>query len=104
MGAAVTWKLVIENPADGVELPRLKGKRKKWALTAKQAGELVAKIHVLKPRTMAVLAITSGLRRGELAALRWKHLDEGVSEVTVMEASYRGHIDTPKTEAGLRNQ
>jgi integrase len=104
LAAAVKWKSLDESPAEGVELPKLprKGKRKKWALTAKQAGQLLGKIVARKPRTMVALAITAGLRRGELIAARWKHLDEGVSAIAVMEASYRGHIDTPKTDAGIR--
>lgn len=102
--AAVTWKLLGSNPSEGVELPRLKGrnKRKKWALTPQQAGELIGAISALKPRAIVALAITAGLRRGELIAARWKHLDADASEITVEEASYKGHIDTPKTEAGIR--
>jgi len=101
--AGVTWKELAENPALGVELPKIKKEnRKKWALTAKQAGELIGTIVVLKPRAMVALAVTAGLRRGELVAARWKYLDEGTSEIAVEEASYRGHIDTPKTFAGIR--
>lgn len=104
LATAVRWKDLAENPFSAVELPKLprKGKRAKWALTAKQAGELIGKIRKRKPRAMVALAITAGLRRGELLAARWKYLDEETSQIAVMEASYRGHIDTPKTEAGLR--
>jgi integrase len=102
----VTWKKLVENPAEGVELPRLKGKakRKKWALTKEQAGALIGKIGPLKPRTMVALAITAGLRRGELLAARWKYLDGDASKIAVKEAAYRGHIDTPKTEKGERTE
>jgi integrase len=101
--SAVTWNQLKQNPAEGVELPKLKGgKRKKWAFTAKQAGELVMKISVRKPRAMVALAITAGLRRGELLAVRWENLDQGNSQIAVREASYRGHLDSPKTDAGIR--
>lgn len=100
--AAVTWKKLTDNPAEGVELPRLKGKTKKWALMPKEAGALLKQIQPLKVRAMIALAIVAGLRRGELLAARWKALDEANSEIAVTEASYRGHIDTPKTEAGER--
>lgn len=103
LAAAVKWKELVESPASGVELPGLKGsKRKKWALTAKQAGALLGGIHQLRPRTMVTLALMSGLRRGELTAVRWKHLDAEAAGIHVMEASYRGEIDTPKTAAGIR--
>jgi integrase len=47
-------------------------------------------------------ALLSGLRRGELFALRWKDLDEQMRVLHVREAVYEGTFDTPKTEAGLR--
>jgi len=105
LARAVLWKEIAENPANPVELPKIRKKeqsQKKWALTPEQAGALLGKIKPLRPRAMIALAITAGLRRGELLAARWKSLDEASSEIAVVEASYRGHIDTPKTEAGER--
>jgi integrase len=51
---------------------------------------------------MVGLAILSGLRRGELFALRWKDIDECARVLTVREAVYDGMFSTPKTEAGQR--
>jgi integrase len=51
---------------------------------------------------MVGLAILSGLRRGELFALRWKDIDEQTRLLTVREAVYDGIFATPKTEAGTR--
>jgi hypothetical protein len=51
---------------------------------------------------MVGLAILSGLRRGELFALRWHDIDEASRVLTGREAVYDGAFDTPKTEAGLR--
>jgi integrase len=48
------------------------------------------------------LAILSGLRRGEIFALRWKDIDEQKRLLTVREAVYDSTFSTPKTEAGLR--
>jgi integrase len=42
------------------------------------------------------------LRRGELFALRWKDIGEGDTVLSVREAVYEGHFDTPKTAAGVR--
>ena len=48
------------------------------------------------------LALLSGLRRGELFALRWRDIDEQSRLLTVREAVYDGVFATPKTEAGAR--
>ena len=48
------------------------------------------------------VAILSGLRRGELFALRWRDIDEQARLLTVREAVYHGVFSTPKTEAGAR--
>ena len=51
---------------------------------------------------MVGLAILSGLRRGELFALRWRDIDEQARLLTVREAVYHRVFSTPKTEAGAR--
>ena len=67
---AVKWGHMQENPARGVDLPALKTVRPKWVLTAPQAALLLAELPPL-PRAMAGVAMLTGLRRGELFALRW---------------------------------
>jgi integrase len=61
-------------------------------------------LDVLSPlgRTMAGLALLSGLRRGELFALRWQDVDEHERMLGIREAVYEGRFDTPKTTAGVR--
>lgn len=98
---AVEWGHFPENPARGVRLPQLRTVRPKWALTTSQAAGLLERLLPL-PRAMVGLALLSGLRRGELFALRWKDLDEQARSLTVREAVYEGTFGTPKTEAGLR--
>jgi len=98
---AVKWGHLQENPARGVDLPKLRTVRPKWALTREQAAALLAALPPLG-KAMAGLAILSGLRRGELFALRWQDIDEEARVLTVREAVYDGTFGTPKTEAGLR--
>ena len=100
---AVTWREIPENPAPGVILPKLTPRREKWILTPKQAGDLAAALSP-KPRMMVVLALTTGMRRGELLALRWRSLDldETNGCLKLKEAVYDDQFDTPKTKAGMR--
>ena len=60
--------------------------RPKWALTIAQATALLAELPPLA-RTMVGLALLSGLRRGELFALRWRDFDEPAQSLTVVRRS-----------------
>lgn len=70
-------------------------------LTTSQAARLLDALAPL-PRTMAGLVMLTGLRRGEVFALRWRDLDEESRVLTIREAIYDGVFDTPKTEASAR--
>jgi integrase len=85
---AVKWGHVTRNPARDVDLPPLRNVRPKWVLTTVQAGQL---LQVLPPlaRTTVGVAMMTGLRRGELFALRWKAIDLQERHLTVQEAVYR---------------
>jgi integrase len=98
---AVTWGHLGTNPARGVSMPTLRTVRPKWALTREQARALLEQLPPLA-RTMVGVALLTGLRRGELFALRWKAVDLDVGTLHVQEAVYEGMFGTPKTAAGSR--
>ncbi len=100
--SGVKWGHFADNPARGVEMPRLRTVRPKWALTVLQATALLEQLPWLLPRTLVGLALLTALRRGELFALRWRDLDEPAGCLRVCEAVYEGTFDDPKTEAGVR--
>ena len=82
-------------------MPTLRTVRPKWALTIPQGKALMDSLPPLA-RTLTGLALLTGLRRGELFALRWKAVDLADKRLTVQEAVYEGAFGTPKTEAGMR--
>lgn len=98
---AVKWGHLTDNPARNVDLPALKTVRPKWVLSEAQAAALLSRLAPL-PKTMVGLALLTGLRRGELFALRWQDLSESDTTLSVREAVYEGRFDTPKTAAGQR--
>jgi integrase len=100
--SAVKWGHLAANPARGVEMPRLKTVRLKWAFTVEQAIALLDQLPWLLPRTLVALALLGGARRGELFAFRWRDFDEGNRCLHVDEAVYEGAFDTPKTDASVR--
>jgi len=98
---AVKWGHIGENPATGVDLPKLKTVRPKYALTLEQASRLLSSLSPIA-KTLVGLDILTGLRRCELFALRWRSINWLTNELAVTEAVYEGEFGTPKTDAGNR--
>jgi integrase len=92
---------VAINPTSGLELPATRGRRQRIADPA----EATALIEALRPaeRALWALALYSGLRRGELWALRWEDVDleAGVIHVRRGWDVHEGEIE-PKSGAGIR--
>jgi hypothetical protein len=64
--------------------------------------ECVVRVFRHYARTLVALALLTGLRGGELFALRWWDVDEANRSLQVRAAVYEGVFDDPKTTAGLR--
>lgn len=104
---AERWDLVRRNAAALVEPPRNAGAKLHDALTAAEAQRVLDAAGGDRLEAVAVLALTLGLRRGEIVALRWEHVDFDARtlrvEQTVSRLSGKGLVvTTPKTEAGAR--
>ena len=98
---AVEWRFVPVNPARGVELPRIVPKKEQSVLTIEQASALLDKLPAI-PRCAVTLALVTGLRRGELFAVRWQDFDDKAATLMIRRAVYDKVFDTPKTEKSLR--
>jgi integrase len=70
---AVRDELVAIDPTDGLELPAVQPARKTVA-SQSQAEALIAAV-AAQDRALWACAFYAGLRRGELRALRWSHVD-----------------------------
>jgi integrase len=97
----VEWGFTRMNPAHGVELPRLVPKNEQWILTVEQAKALLEKLPPI-PACAVRLALATGLRRGELFAIRWQDFDENTATLAVRQAVYDKVFDSPKTLKSLR--
>ena len=53
-------------------------------------------------RSFTLLLVLTGLRVGELLALRWGSVDLKTRLLPVVETVYDGHFDKPKTKRGMR--
>jgi integrase len=74
MEKAVTWKLRTHNPADGVEAPTVRP-REVTPINQTQAAWLVTVAEGTRLYVPIMLAICTGLRRGEILALQWANVD-----------------------------
>ncbi|RIK36689.1 MAG: site-specific integrase [Chloroflexi bacterium] len=102
---AMRWQLVARNVADAVEPPRAKRANvQSWDADAALCFLDVARDDLYSP--IWLLALTTGMRRGELLGLRWGDLDLTRGELHVrqslVEVDGRAVFQEPKTASGRR--
>lgn len=107
--AAVEGGRLVANPCDGVKLPKQR-KEQPHAMTKAQATKLLATLAAMpqdRVVTAARIAITSGLRVGEVCALTWGDIDEDAGVVHVMKAIGVGaggaYVKDPKNSYSVRD-
>ncbi len=106
LAQAVKWRVLAVNPCEAVEAPR-RVKREILALDEGQTHRLLAAVAPTRLGVLVLVAVLTGLRRGELLALRWQDvdLDGGRLRVTrTTEQTEAGGIGfkMPKTEKSRR--
>lgn len=104
---AVRLQYIAVNPADAVEVPRFAGQKPAIrVLSEAQTADLLRRARGTRLHLPILLAVTSGLRRGELLAARWGDIDfeTGVLRVEqALEETGEGlRFKTPKTAKGRR--
>lgn len=108
---AVRWQMLPFNPADDVELPRVQ-RRAVQTLTEAETARLLhtAQLPDAHKHTRMfaplVVAVATGLRRGELLGLRWRDVDFDGGSLSVVQAleqdGHGVHVKTPKTAHSRR--
>jgi len=89
---ALRWNLVPRNVADLVDPPRTEH-FEITTLTAKQASDLLVAAEGNRLRALYVMALTTGMRQGELLGLRWRDVDLERGSVQIrgtMQATKKG--------------
>jgi integrase len=103
---AVKWNILPRNVCDAVTPPRIPHKEKN-VLTKQQAHTLLEEVKAHRLEALLTLAITSGMREGELLALHWQDINFEDCSLQVKRAvSYLkgyGYVESePKTAKGRR--
>jgi integrase len=95
--AVSEWRLLPWNPADPIKAPKVKRK----SMRALDAGETAALLEAARPYRLFIpvlLAVTCGLRRGEICALRWRNVElSGATQLAIVRSA-------EQTKAGIREK
>ncbi len=100
---AVRWQLIPRNPADAVKpLKTTKPDMVIW--TAPQASQFLDTTRPHRLYALFYLAMSTGMRRGELLGLRWRDVQGPMVHVNQAIIDQRGKIwiSTPKSKRSIR--
>lgn len=99
--AAVEHGYLETNPARAIQIGGRDRKRERTLLSLTQTRLLVA--NLTEPcRTVVLVAVLTGMRIGEILALRWKRLDFERGTIEVAETCSDGQFGPPKTRSSHR--
>jgi integrase len=98
---AKRWGMVDRNVAEDVDPPRLK-RDEIQPLDREQTRRLLAAAEGDRLQALYVVAVTAGLRPGEMLALRWSDVDLEVGTLQINRALSDGEFATPKTPRSRR--
>ncbi|MFN3653514.1 MAG: tyrosine-type recombinase/integrase [Armatimonadota bacterium] len=103
---AVKWQLLARNPADAVQPPR-PGRTELGVLTVDQMRTLVTVVRETRLYIPILLAVSTGMRRGEILGLRWRDVDLAAGVISVRQSVQQTrsglHFKEPKTQKSRRS-
>lgn len=106
LNVAVKLELVVRNVTKSVDPPKVR-RRPIAALTPDQANAVMDSVKGTRWEALFLLALSTGMRQGELFALSWADidLDRGVIAVrhSLEEVNSRLTIKEPKSDSGRRS-
>ncbi len=99
----VRWNVLPTNPASSVRVP--KGEHREMAVwTSEEARRFLDSLSEDRLRALWVLALHTGMRRGELAGLRWSDVDLEAATLTIAQQRTTAGKQTVTTTPKARSQ
>ena len=103
---ALKWQLLARNPVQAVEPPRAE-RQEMRALDEDETASLLSLLGESRLYMPVMLAVTTGLRRGEILGMRWTNVELAMGNITVvqsLEQTKEGlRFKTPKTRRSRRS-
>jgi integrase len=95
LAQAVKWEMLVRNPAAAVDAPKAGHATIMRTYDLGRTAELIEAVRGKRIFVPTILAVLCGLRRGEIAALRWRNVDLVKGQLTVVQSA-------EQTKAGVR--
>jgi len=95
LAQAVKWEMLVRNPAAGVDAPKVGHATIMQTYDLGQTAELIEAVRGKRIFVPVILAVLCGLRRGEIAALRWRNVNLAGDQLAVVQSA-------EQTKAGVR--
>ena len=102
---AVTLGMLPRNPCEGIELPKMV----KYQAQVYDQNEIKLALEAAKGKDiyiLVLLALSVGLRRGELDGLKWKHINFDAQTISIRDTRVNGEREIiekdPKSASGRR--
>ena len=86
LAQAVKWELLIRRPAAAAGPPKV-SRTPMRTYDLAQTAELIEVVRGERIHIPALLAVLCGLRRGEIAALRWREVDLANAQLAVVQSA-----------------
>jgi integrase len=86
LATAVRWRVLMHNPADSVDPPKVE-RRKMCALDSTETARLLGHFRGSRMFVSVLLAVMCGLRRGEITALRWGSVNFAGAQLSIIEST-----------------
>jgi integrase len=102
MAAAEAEELIPSNPVRKTRFPRRGPVKERAVIAPEKIRELLMALPE-PAASLAYLLVFTGLRIGELLALRWRDVDLERCGLRVTQSVYEGHFDEPKSQRSKRS-
>lgn len=108
LSQAVKWGLISKNPCDAVDNIPKPDKKERLTFTTKETLNLLELLNGKPLYLPVLLAVTTGMRRGEILGIRWKDIDLdnkrlNIRQIVIETREYGLEIKQPKTDSSSRS-